>query len=200
MATAIAEIPTIKRVKNQASTPYRSARHVLEVDVASRYAEYASLYYLETNWLFSGSWGVWTPERQEIDLVQSPGIRQPGFRDSCNAYRNLKATEPVELLEPARIETYVDQKFTGTPGTSRRQHVENWISYEVYPIRGDKRNSLNRRFVDTIRKLSRCRRPQWWRTEHDSVFAATDPTNGGRLIGLVAAVQKEEPKRKRGAQ
>lgn len=196
MTTAIAEIPTIKRVKNQSSAPFGNARHVLESDVSSRYAEYASLYYLETNWLFSGSWGVWTPERQEIDLIQSPGIRHESFRDSCNAYRNLAVTEPVDLLDPIRIEAYVDAKFTGTPGTRSRQHVENWISYEVYPIRGDKVNSLNRKFVDTIRKLSRCRRPQWWRTEHDSVFVAIDPANNGQLIGLVAAVQKEQPKKK----
>lgn len=194
--SVITEIPTIKRVKNQASTPYRTIRHVLESDVSSRYAEYASLYYLETNWLFSGSWGVWTPQREEIDLVQNPGTRHDGFRGSCNAYRNLAATEPVDLLDPVRIETYVDAKFIGTPGTRSRRHVENWISYEVYPVRGDKVNSLNRKFVDTIRKLSRCRRPQWFRTEHDCVFVATDPANNGQLIGLVAAVQKEQPKNK----
>lgn len=195
MSAVTAEIPTIKRVRNQASTPYRTVRHVLESDVSQRYAEYAAAYYLEENWLFSGSWGVWTPERQEIDVVQYPGTCHDGFRGSCNAYRNLTATEPVELLEPIRLETYVDQKFTGTPGTCSRRHVENWISYEVYPIQGDKRNTLNRRFVDSVRKLSKCRRPQWWRTEHDSVFFAIDPANNGQLVGMVAAVQKEEPKK-----
>lgn len=194
--SVITEIPTIKRVKNQSSTPFRNVRHALENDIAPRYAEYAALYYLETNWLFSGAWGVWTPQREEIGDVQSPGIRYVGFQGSCNAYRNLAATEPVELMAPITLEAYIDQKFVGTPGKPDRQHIENWISYEVYPIREDKRNTLNRRFVDSVRKLSKCRRPQWWRTEHDSVFFAIDPANNGQLIGLVAAVQKEQPKKK----
>lgn len=194
--TTTAEIPTVKRVRNQSSAPFRTIRQVLETDVSQRYVEYAALYYLETNWLFSGSWGVWTPERQEIDLYQSPGTCHEGFRGSCNGYRNTARVEPVELLEPVRIEAYVDAKFTGTPGTAGRRHVENWISYEVYPVRGDKVNSLNRKMVDSIRKLSKCRNPKWWRTERDGVFGATDPTSG-QLVGILAAVQKQEPKKKR---
>lgn len=194
--TTTTEIPTVKRVRNQASAPFRNIRHVLETDVSPRYAEYAAAYYLETNWLFSSSWGVWTPERQEIDVCQYPGTCHEGFRGSCNGYRNTACLEPVELGEPVRIEAYVGAKFTGRPGKADRRHVENWISYEVYPVRGDKVNSLNRKMVDSIRKLSKCRNPKWWRTGRDGVFVATDPANG-QLVGILAAVQNEEPKKKR---
>ena len=194
--TATTEIPTVKRVRNQASAPFRSIRHVLESDVSRRYTEYAALYYLETNWLFSGSWGVWTPQREEIDVCQYPGTCHEGFRGSCNSYRNTACVEPVELLEPIKIEAYVDAKFIGAPGKPDRKHVENWIAYEVYPIAGDKVNSLNRKMVDSIRKLSKCRQPKWWRTERDGVFFATDPASG-QLVGILAAVQQEEPKKSR---
>ena len=198
MSAAIAEIPTIKRVKNQASTPYRTIRHALESDVFPRYAEYAALYYIENNWLFSSAWAVWTPERQEIDVVQYPGTRHEAFRGSCNACRNTACVHPVELLEPVRLESYIDAKFTGTPGKPDRRHVENWISYEAYPVAGaDPQQWLNRRYVDTIRKLSRCRRPQWWQTEHQGIFHATDPTNSNHLIGIVAAIGDERRTRKR---
>lgn len=196
--TTTTEIPTVKRVRNQSSTPFRTIRQVLENDVNPRYIEYAALYYLQENWLFSSSWAVWTPQREEIDVCEYPGTCHEGFRGSCNGYRNTVCVEPVELLEPVRIEAYVDQKFTGRPGKADRRHVENWIAYEVYPIRGDKTNSLNRRFVDSIRKLSKCRKPKWWRTERDGVFFATDPKSG-QLVGILAAVQNEpkEPKKSR---
>jgi hypothetical protein len=184
----ITEIPTVKRVKNQSSTPFRTARHVLDSDVQPRYIEFAAMYYLETNWLFSSSWGVWTPERQEIDFCQHPGTRHAEFQQACCIYRNAACVEPVELLEPVRAETYVDYKFTGTPGTPDRRYVENWISFEAYPIVGDKTNSLNRRYVDSIRKLSK-RRPQWWKTELSGVFHATDAS--GKLIGVLAALQSQ---------
>lgn len=194
--SVITEIPTLKRVRNQSSAPFRNIRQVLETDVSPRYVEYAALYYLETNWLFSGSWSVWTPQREEIDVCEYPGTCHEGFRGSCNGYRNTACVEPVELLAPIRIEAYIDAKFTGRPGKPDRKHVENWISYEAYPIRGDKVNSLNRKMVDSIRKLSKCRNPKWWRTERDEIFFATDPANG-QHIGILAAVQKEEPKKKR---
>ncbi len=187
------EIPTIKRVKNQSSAPFRTARQVLESDVQSRYAEYASLYYLETSWLFSSSWGVWTPVPEEIEICQYPGTFHEEFRGACDGYRNTACVEPVELLEPVRIEAYVDQKFIGTPGKSNRQHVENWISYEVYPIAGAADNWLNRRYVDSIRRLSKCRRPQWWKTELDGIFHAND-RESGQLIGIVAGFSDERKK------
>ena len=98
------------------------------------------------------------------------------------------------MLDPIKIEAYVDAKFIGTPGKPDRQHVENWISYEVYPIAGTADQWLNRRFVDSIRKLSKCRNPQWWQTEHRGIFHATDPANGGQHIGMVAAIGDERKK------
>lgn len=195
--SVITEIPTVKRVRNQSSAPFRTVRRALETDVNPRYLEYAAIYYLETNWLFSASWSVWTPQREEIEVCEYPGTRHEGFRGSCNAYRNTACVEPVELEAPVRIEAYVDQKFIGRPGKPDRQHVENWISYEVYPIAGSSPEQwLNRRYVDSIRRLSKCRRPQWWQTEHKGIFHATDPDNG-QLIGIVAAIADERPKKKR---
>ena len=198
MAAVVTEIPTTKRVRNQSSTPFRTVRHVLESDVAQRYAEYASLYYSQHNWIFSGPWAVWTPQREEIDAVERPGTRYESFQSTCNALRNTACVHPVELTEPVTLEAYVDQKFIGTPGKPDRKHVENWISYEAYPVAGaDPQQWLSRKFVDSIRKLSGCRRPQWWQTEHKGIFHATDPGNGNQLIGIVAAIGDESAKRKR---
>lgn len=194
--TTTTEIPTLKRVKNQSSTPFRTIRQVLDSEVSPRYAEYAALYYLQTFWLFSGSWSVWTPERQEIDICQYPGTRHEDFRAACNGYRNAACVEPIELGSPVRLEAYVSAGFTGRPGKPDRRHVENWISYEVYPVAGMDDKWLNRRYVDSIRRLSGVRNPQWWRTEREGIFHATDPKSG-QLVGVVAAISDENKKKSR---
>lgn len=181
------EIPTERKLIQQSSAPY-SLKDVLENCVNWRRIEYASTYYLETNWLFAESFAVLTPQRHAIDVVQYPGTRHEQFRACCSVMLNRTSTEPIELGEPRRIEVEVSHGFAGTPGKKDRRWIERWISYEVYPVQGDGSILINRRYLDTIKRLSRCRTPQLWRTFDAGQLNITDRRTG-RLIGIVAPVE-----------
>lgn len=182
-----AEIPTERKIIQQSSAPY-SLQDVLKHCLNWNRIEYASLYYIETNWLFAESFAVWTPQRHEIDVVMYPGTRHEPFRVACSAMLNRTSTEPLELGEPRRIEVEVSHGFAGTPGKKDRRWVERWVSYEVCPVIGDDSILVNCRYLNTIKRLSRCRNPQVWRTEHPGQLNITDRRTG-QLIGIVAPAE-----------
>ena len=185
---SVCEIPTLKRIKNQSSTPYRTVQDALD-KIDFRNQDNAGLYYLQHNWLFCDFWGVFTPTRQEVTVHQIPGIppaRWREFSEACNRYRNTAVTVPVTLEQPTRLETYTGGKFIGTPRKSDRRWLEEWISYEVYPVRGSV-HQLNRKAVDSIRRLSGCRKLAWHATELDGVYCAIHPTTG-EALGIISAI------------